>query len=71
VVDWTLKTPSPVGFNIHYHQSEDVVYPTRQNGVSKLNDRLTVTFAQTYRWMITNPAQNSTVITLNLQLNPK
>lgn len=70
VVDWTLKSPSPVDFNIHYHQGEEVVYPTRQNGVSKLSDRLTVTAPQTYCWMFTNPAQNPTVITLDLQLDP-
>jgi hypothetical protein len=70
VVDWNVKSPSPVDFNIHYHQGEEVVYPARQNGVSKLNDRLTVTAAQTYCWMFTNTAQNPTVITLDLQLNP-
>jgi len=70
VVEWQVKSPSPVDFNIHYHQGEEVVYPTRQNGVSKLTDRLTATTAETYCWMFTNPAQTPTVITLDLQLNP-
>ena len=35
VVQWLVKAPSPVDFNIHYHQGEEAVYPTRQNGVSK------------------------------------
>jgi len=70
VVDWLVKSPSPVDFNIHYHQGEEVVYPTRQNGVSKLTDRLTVTAAETHCWMFTNPKTTPTVITLDLQLNP-
>ncbi len=69
-VDWLMKSSTPVDFNVHYHQGEEVVYPTRQNGVSKLNDRLTVTAAETYCWMFTNPQTTPTVITLDLQLNP-
>jgi hypothetical protein len=70
VVEWLVKSSTPVDFNVHYHQGESVVYPTRQNGVSKLTDRLTVTSAETYCWMFTNPQPNPTVITLDLQLNP-
>ena len=70
VVDWQMKSSTPIDFNVHFHQGEEVVYPTRQNGVNKLTDRLTTTTAETFCWMFTNPAQNPTVITLDLQLNP-
>ena len=70
VVEWLVKSPSPVDFNIHYHQGEEVIYPTRQNGVSNLTDRLTAATAETYCWMFTNPKATPTVITLDLQLNP-
>jgi hypothetical protein len=59
-----------VDFNVHYHQGEEVVYPTRENGVSNLHDRLVVAGAETYCWMFTNPLPTPTVITVNLQLNP-
>jgi hypothetical protein len=70
VVDWQVKSSTPIDVNVHYHQGEEVVYPTRQNGVSKLNDRLTITTAETFCWMFTNPQSTPTVITLDLQLNP-
>jgi hypothetical protein len=70
VVDWQMKSSTPIDFNVHYHQGEEVVYPTRENGVSNLHDRLAVAGAETYCWMFTNPLQTPTVITLNLQLNP-
>jgi hypothetical protein len=70
VVDWQVKSSTPIDFNVHYHQGEEVVYPTRQNGVSKFTDRLAVTAAETYCWMFTNPQSTPTVITLDLQLNP-
>jgi len=70
VVDWQMKSSTPIDFNVHYHQGEEVVYPTRQNGVSNLADRLAATTAETHCWMFTNTKTTPTVITLNLQLNP-
>jgi hypothetical protein len=70
VVEWKLKSATPVDFNIHYHQGDEVVYPARINGTRELGDRLNITLTQTYCWMLTNPKQSPTVIELNLQLNP-
>jgi hypothetical protein len=69
-VDWQVKSSTPIDFNVHYHQGEEVLYPTRKSGVGNLHDRLAVAVAETYCWMFTNPLQTPTVITLNLQLNP-
>jgi hypothetical protein len=70
VVEWKLKSATPVDFNIHYHQGDEVVYPARVNSVRELGDRLNVTLTQSYCWMLTNPQPGPTVIELDLQLNP-
>lgn len=70
VVDWKLKSGSPLDFNIHFHQGDNVVYPTQEAGVTALEDRLTATEAQTYCWMLTNKQESAAVIELDLQLNP-
>ena len=47
---------SPVDFNIHYHQGNDVSYPVKVNGRAKGGGRFTAKAGEDYCWMWTAKA---------------
>ena len=47
---------SPVDFNIHYHQGDNVTYPVKANGRSKGGGKFTAKAGENYCWMWTAKA---------------
>ena len=66
-VAWRFKASGPLNFNIHYHEGKKVVYPARQEQVSRAADVLPVKVDQTYCWMWTNKTSAPASLKLELQ----
>jgi hypothetical protein len=50
------KSTAKVDFNIHYHEGQEVFYPTKHDDVSKGRGRFKAKIAQEYCWMWTAKA---------------
>jgi len=50
------KSSAKVDFNIHYHEGQEVFYPTKRDDVSKGRGRFKAKVAQEYCWMWTAKA---------------
>jgi hypothetical protein len=66
-VHWRYEAARPLDFNIHYHQGQDVVYPTRASGLARSEGTLVVDAAQDYCWMWSNKSSGAVDLKVRLQ----
>lgn len=65
-VTWSFEAPSPLDFNIHFHEGKHVRFPAKKNQVAKDAGTLNTKVERDYCWMWTNKGSAET--TLNLKL---
>lgn len=66
-VQWSYESPTPLDFNIHYHQGANVVYPEKRDAAAQAGGTLVAPLAQDYCWMWTNRGSAAATLTLSLQ----
>jgi len=69
-VGWALRSDTPLDFNIHYHEGDEVVYPAEESASVALERILIVPVTQVYCWMLTNPQGVTATIGLSLGRSP-
>lgn len=65
-VQWRFDAPSPLDFNIHYHEGKEVRFPARADRSLGSRGTLDASGAHDYCWMWTNKA--STPISVSVKL---
>ena len=50
-IRWSFRADGETAFNIHFHEGEKVVYPTKKDGVRHDEGVLEVRTSQAYCWM--------------------
>jgi hypothetical protein len=53
-VQWRFDAPSPLNFNIHYHEGNELRFPAREDHGLASKGTLDVASEQDYCWMWTN-----------------
>ena len=66
-IAWKFEANRPMDFNVHYHDDGRVVFPAKQDAVTKAADTLKVGLDQDYCWMWTNKSTESARLHLTLQ----
>ncbi|TDP64095.1 hypothetical protein [Roseateles toxinivorans] len=66
-VDWSFRAERPTQFNIHYHESKQVVYPAKVDGASAAEGQLNPALDQDFCWMWSNKTDKPIALTLTLQ----
>ncbi len=66
-VAWTFNGPVPLNFNIHYHEGQNVVFPSKQDGVAALTGTLSAPADQEYCWMWENKSSTEATFALALK----
>jgi len=65
-VTWSFEAATPLDFNIHYHEGQDVRYPAKRGQVAQDSGTLATTLEQDYCWMWTNKGPAEAALRLKL-----
>jgi hypothetical protein len=65
-VAWAFEASVPLNFNVHYHEGQQVHYPTKQDGVAKASGDLDAPLDQDYCWMWTNKSSREATLKFEL-----
>lgn len=66
-IAWRFEANGAVDFNVHYHDGGRVVFPAKQDAVTRAADTLEVNLDQDYCWMWTNKSADTVRLQLGLQ----
>ena len=66
-VKWQFEAAAPLAFNIHYHQSKEVVFPAKLAKADRAQDVLNVPVDQDYCWMWSNKGNEAAKVKVQLQ----
>lgn len=66
-VRWEFEASAALDFNVHYHVSKDVVFPTRLAAVKAAKDTLDAKTPQDYCWTWSNQSAAPATVRLKLQ----
>lgn len=66
-VNWNFEASAPLDFNVHYHVTNEVVFPSKLTAVTVAKDTLHTRVEQDYCWMWTNKSTAPTTFTIWLQ----
>ena len=66
-VRWQFEAGAPTDFNVHYHEGNDVRFPTRESAIARSQGRLEVASDQDYCWMWTNKSNKTVALRLSMQ----
>ncbi len=65
-VRWDFEASTPLDFNVHYDQGNDVVYPAKLSAATSAKDTLDTKIEQDYCWMWDNKSAAAATLTVNL-----
>jgi len=65
-VAWSFDAPTPLDFNIHFHEGKQVRFPAKKNQVAKDGGTLNPKVEQDYCWMWTNKGTSETTLRMKL-----
>ncbi len=67
LIRWQFDSTSPLEFNIHYHEGNNVIFPYKMSATKSGVEVLLISLDQDYCWMWTNKSKEEVKLEMSLR----
>jgi hypothetical protein len=67
LIRWQFDSTSPLEFNIHYHEGNNVIFPYKKSATKSGEEVLLISLDQDYCWMWTNKSKEEVKLEMSLR----
>lgn len=67
LIRWQFDSTSPLEFNIHYHEGNNVIFPYKMSATKSGEEVLLISLDQDYCWMWTNKSKEEVKLEMSLR----